>query len=372
MAEGLVTAMARPPNDDRVEYKPFPEKDSPLFLRRGNASRGGKAVLLLHGASASCDTFLQPRGSSLFDYLNQAGLDVWMLDWRGSFYVTANDANDADKSADYVAENDIPQAIKYVRDVRRSEGHDDRIAVLGHCVGAATLSMSIGAGFVEPADVDNVVLSSIGLFYEVTWDGWTKIQDRTLERVADADATFKAISPAVTPWPPAMETTYALWPTTWGPPWEGDFFRRLAFLFGQPFLVSNLHAAMDQEAVRKQFGAIPFTLYRHAAQNALRGFAAPFDAEGLLPEATKNEGINAALAETYMKREAFSPFGVTLLTGAENPLWHRDSIDRMGEWLARIGRPFNKHVLDGYGHQDLWWGKRSWHEVFPLVKAAVL
>src|SRR5205823_1015732 len=145
----------------------------------------------------------------------------------------------------------------------------------------ACLAMAMGAKKVPPADIDAVVLSSIGLFYEVTWDGWTKVQDRVLERAADADPAYRAISPdaTVTPWPDAMERTYALWPATWGPPWKDDFFRRLAFMFGQPFLVSNLHDDMGQEAVRKQFGAIPFKLYRHAAQNALRGFAAPFDAE---------------------------------------------------------------------------------------------
>jgi hypothetical protein len=128
---------------------------------------------------------------------------------------------------------------------------------------------------------------------------------------------------------------------------------------------------MTQDVVRQQFGAIPFKLYRHAAQNALRGFAAPFGEEGTLLPNTPNEQIASELGRTYIRLDPFRHLKTTLITGAENPLWHRESIDRMAEWLARRGRPATKHVLDGYGHQDLWWGKRSWDDVFPLVLEAV-
>jgi hypothetical protein len=112
-------------------------------------------------------------------------------------------------------------------------------------------------------------------------------------------------------------------------------------------------------------------VYQHAAQNALRGFAAPFGEEGRLHPATSNEEIPDKLASRYIHLEAFKDLEITLITGADNPLWHRDSIDRMAEWLARRGRPATKHVLDGYGHQDLWWGERSEKDVFPLVLEGV-
>ena len=168
---------------------------------------------------------------------------------------------------------------------------------------------------------------------------------------------------------------YQLWPKTWGPPWrdpDDDFFHRLAFMYGQPFLVSNLHAKIDKAEIRKQFGAIPLELYRHAAQNAWRGFAAKCDPMGDLDPATPNEQIPAVLARTYMNLDAFEPFTITLLTGELNALWHRDSIDLMAEWLSRNPRIlFRKHVLDGYGHQDLWWGKNSRADVFRRVLNAV-
>jgi cholesterol oxidase len=333
----------------------------------------------MHGASASCDTFLEPRGASLFDFLVGYDLDVWMLDWRGSLYVTAAAPAAANKSADYVAKFDLPLAVAAVHTHRASEGSARPLSVLAHCMGGACFAMSIGAGHIPEGLVDRVVLSAIGLFYRVTWDGWAKVQDRLLERVGDATPNLHSLSPGQTPWPVAFEEAYSAWPRTWGPPWDGDeddFFRRLAFLYGQPFLVSNLHRQMDRDAIRRQFGAVPFELYRQAGQSALRGFVATIDAEGLLPAATPNAQIPALLASTYLNLERFNPFEITLITGASNPLWHRDSIDLMDEWLARRpprprAHPRTKIVLEGYGHQDLWWGKNSATDVFPRMLEAL-
>lgn len=353
---------------------------APLFLRRGRENRDGPAVLFIHGGSASGDTFLEPAGSSIFDFLNtDHKMDVWLLDWRGSHFVTASAPGPCNESADTVAQRDIPEAMKLIRKTRIGENHPGAVAVVGHCMGAACLAMAIGAGYVSAdSGLGPVALVGVGLFYEVTWDGWSKLQDRTLDRVADEDRTIPFVTPnvKVRPWPKAMEETYKMWPKVWGPPapWDDDnddFFRRLAFMYGQPFLVSNLHERMTQEVIRAQFGAIPFKLYRHAAQNALRGFAAPFNAEGQLDPTTANDKIASELARQYVRLDAFRDLKITLITGAENPLWHRESIDRMAEWLARRGRPTTKHVLDGYGHQDLWWGNRSKDDVFPLVADAV-
>lgn len=357
-----------------VERIELPVGDAPLFLRRGREYHAGAPVLFLHGGSASCDTFLEPKGSSIFDFLNKHGMDVWLLDWRGSHFVTAAAPGPCNEPGDTVAGEDIPAAFKFIRETRDQEGHPAPIAAVAHCVGAACLAMAIGAGHVT-ADLGlgPVTFSTVGLFYEVTWDGWSKVQDRILDRLADEDDRIQFITPdvSVRTWPDTMENTYQMWPRIWGPPWDVDFFRRLAFMFGQPFLVSNLHDRMTQDVVRRQFGAIPFKLYRHAAQNALRGFAAPFGAEGTLDPNTPNEQIASELGRTYIRLDAFRHLKTTLITGAQNPLWHRESIDRMAEWLARASRPVTKHVLEGYGHQDLWWGKRSWQEVFPLVLEAV-
>jgi len=367
------------PGGARLECIPllFPG-DARLFLRRAIGPRAGKPVLLIHGASAAGDTFLVPAGASVVDFLVEKGFDVWILDWRTSFHVTAAEPALANQSADHAAAVDLPAALEAIRTTRHAEKTAYRpTSVIAHCMGAACLSMGIGAGLVTRAghEVDRVLLSSIGLFYEVSWDGWAKVQDRVLERVFAQNPGLQTVSPLVSkaaPWPAALEEVFALWPAAWGPPWEEDFFQRLAFLFGQPFLVSNLHPDVTREVIRGQFGAIPFSFYRHTAQQVLRGFAGKLDAEAALPIATPNGEISTVLSQTYLNPARFAPFDLTLLTGAGNPLWHRDSVDRMGEWLRRQPtQSVTKHVLDGYGHQDLWWGRHSARDVFPLVFRAV-
>ena len=210
----------------------------------------------------------------------------------------------------------------------------------------------------------------MGLFYGVTWDGWAKLHDRTLERLAGEQPNITSIDPGCVPWPAALEDAYHLWPPTLGPSCGVEFCRRLAFMYGLPFLHSNLAAAVDHDEIRRQFGGIPLRLYMHAAQNAYRGFAAVFDAEAELPTSVPDDEVRAELAKDYIVGEPFQALEkVTILGGAQNPLWHRDSADRMYDWLRRV-LPADrcvKHVLPGYGHQDLWWGRCSWEDVFPLV-----
>ena len=172
-----------------------------------------------------------------------------------------------------------------------------------------------------------------------------KLQDRILDRLADEDDTIQFITPDAGRLQMAGHDGRDLPHVAGGlgcTPWrvqENDFFRRLAFMFGQPFLVSNLHDRMTQAVVRTQFGAIPFKIYRHAAQNALRGFAAPFGEEGKLDPKTTQRSDPGHARQHVPRLEAFHDLNITLITGAENPLWHRESIDRMAEWLARRGGP---------------------------------
>jgi hypothetical protein len=80
---------------------------------------------------------------------------------------------------------------------------------------------------------------------------------------------------------------------------------------------------------------------------------------------------------SYLNRAAFKDRVLTLITGDLNSLWHRDSIDTMYEWL-RWGRnrdqprKLRKHVLNGFGHQDLYWGADAPEHVFPLILEGLL
>ncbi len=139
---------------------------------------------------------------------------------------------------------------------------------------------------------------------------------------------------------------------------SGTFERDEDLKVGNRLIARSTSPAIEGELPR-QFGAIPLRMYVHGARNVRRGWAARYDKE--------NDNVDLLQPEC---RERFDRLErVTLITGAKNQLWHRDSIDRMYEWLTR-GSPrdkHQKHIIPDYGHQDLLWGKDAREDVFPRI-----
>lgn len=323
------------------------------------------AVLLLHGASASSRTFEVPKDRSLAAYLRSQGADVWLLDWRGSHLVVHEALRDsATMTFDDVAAEDIPKALEVIRaHYERSGDPSTPLSVLGHCMGAGCLAMSIGGAHLTGYDVSKVVLSTLGLFYCTPWDGWLKAEDLLLERI-DASVTTVHPDAGQFPWPKPLASARRAWPRDLLPACEDSFCHGLSFLFGQPYLEANLAPGIHGPELRRQFGAMALGLFMHAGQNVRRGFVSRFDLEA--------EPSPPPADSVYLNTAPFRQYETLLLTGALNMLWHRDSIDRMHEFLLRGGARCRKWVLPHYGHQDLLWGREAATEVFPTLASALL
>jgi pimeloyl-ACP methyl ester carboxylesterase len=329
----------------------------------------GRAVLLVHGASASSRTFLVPDGG-LVAYLLERGLDVWTLDWRASSLLSrrlrkAHSARSLQPDVFHLgsaAEGELALAL----DVIRASGAQ-QVGVLGHCVGAALVTTGIlrdriGAG------VDRVVLTTLGMFCRVGLENWFKGNERVLEGLAAED--FPDGWPAISPWaatgraefrwPRQLETMFTLWramPARHA--CDSELCHRVSFMFGMPFnpeLVAAMHGASAGEAPRSleqagpehgfwgHFGEMPLGLYVQVSQSLRQGWLPDVD-------------IRRAEGELQQK---FAAFDLTLITGHDNQLWHRESLDFMYDWLRRTpergDRPrVTKHVARGFGHQDLFW-----------------
>jgi hypothetical protein len=142
---------------------------------------------------------------------------------------------------------------------------------------------------------------------------------------------------------------------------------RVSYMFGMPYIPDNIpaiHGENLRSSLPLQFGYIPVQFLLHCCQNLRRGYAAPF--------VLKGKGRSLTSQDELLNRGAFRDRKLTLITGDLNSLWHRDSIDTMYEWLLRglpSDRPLQvrKHVLPGYGHQDLHWGLSAKDDVFPLI-----
>jgi cholesterol oxidase len=352
-----------------------------LELRRHPGPAGRPAALLVHGASAGSDTFRIGEDRTLVDVLLEGGLDVWTLDWRASMnrvqdiYCKALDAGRlaATFTIDAAADHDVPAAIATMRQAPHNV--TGKIAVLGHCMGGAIVAQGIARGVIPSADVENVVLTGLALFYRGAIDNMLKAEDQVLEELLAHrgqhllhptkrwDSTVCARDPGDGPWPPLLEDPYDVWLDTPLPhSCDNAFCHRLSYMFGMPFIpdrIPNIHAGY----LPSQFGYIPLQFLLHCCQNLRRGHAAPFVADviGPLPPDTR-----------YLQRQAFKERRITLITGDLNSLWHRDSIDTMYEWLRRgrrdeQPRSLHKHVVPDFGHQDLSWGVDAPQLVFPRI-----
>jgi cholesterol oxidase len=356
----------------------------------------GPAVLLLHGGNTSGDTFLHPEGG-LAGYLARREWDVWIADWRGSPHVLPQHPRDLPPfTVDTIANEDFPALVAHVR---REVGPGRHLAVVAHCLSGCAFALAIARGHLGGArDVDAIVLTTLGLFFESCWDGWLKAEDFILERILAEAPDCWAIDPERPGgWPAVLRDAFAHWPRAWLPRPLGprDPVRELTFMFGRPYRRRALHpefgvaptgraaqcfaacaAGRGRGTLAAMFGPMPFGMYQHVAQMIRRGFAAPFDALDVLDRPRVARGATGLEGrEDDLDPGPFRGRRLTLLGGAENQLWHRDSLDLMYDWLRSAaggpGHRFAKHVLPGYGHQDLFWGHLVHEDVYWRFESAL-
>jgi cholesterol oxidase len=355
---------------------PVTTADGCQLVLRNHPGPRGSAVLLLHGASAGSDTFRIGEGKpSLVDYLVDEQFDVWTLDWRASMNCAKEIFCRNPKTSftiDAAATHDVPAAIATMR----GKGVEGTIALVGHCMGGAIVAQGIAVGAIAAADVENVVLTALGLFYKNAPDDVLKAEDQSLEQILSSgqhllhptlrwDPAVCTHNPGPGDWDPLLQGPYEVWLDTPLPHnCDNALCHRLSYMFGMPFVPGKI-PTIHKEHLPHQFGYIPVQFLLHCCQNLRRGYAAPFVAN--------NSGATLPRDDRYLKPEAFRERRITLITGDVNSLWHRDSIDTMYEWLRRgtpadQPRALRKHVIPGFGHQDLHWAGDAPRVVFPLIR----
>jgi hypothetical protein len=338
-----------------------------------DARAGAEPVLLIHAATLARDMFFVRDGGFAKALLKvqrdgRPRFDVLTLDWRSSkrlFGDFGEKAKGRATPSDYRLDQVVGD-VKSGIDLTRARHAGQRVHVVAHCIGAAATAHALAAGAVEPRALGNVVLATIGLFYRVGLEGVLKTAENIMESFESQG--IAALSPYVgepdaapsQDWPPAFKDMYAMWLETIFPHGCGiELCNRLFFMYGGDYRSNDMEDIHRSPArLREQFGAMPVGLYRHVIENCRRGWAAAWEKDD----------------PPYMLNpEPFRRLPLTLITGSENQVWHRDSIDRMHEWLHReLGKDaqtIRKRVFEDYGHVDLWWSQRA-HEpgqVFPYI-----
>jgi hypothetical protein len=326
--------------------------------RAGNGANGANGardgdrgpVLLAHGTGVRANLFYTPPlRTTLVDALLDARHDVWVESWRGSI-----DLDTCEYTLDQVAVHDHPALVRTVLEETGAE----RLQAVVHCQGSTSFTMAAFAGLLP--QVSDVVTNAVTLHVDVTPASRRRLQ---------------VLIPVMRPAMPGLDPQWAIRP----PGLRTSLFARIAelarrecgndvcamanFTYGPgPDVLwrhENLTDATHQW-ISREFGWVPTSFFRQMRACALAGHLVPVD-DGVrgLPD-----DLTAAPPRTDAR--------FTLLAGAENRCFLPSSQRRTHAWLnARRPGVDTLHVLPGYTHMDVFFGRDAARDVFPRILGAL-
>ncbi|MCU0896178.1 MAG: alpha/beta fold hydrolase [Burkholderiales bacterium] len=347
----------------------------PLCLTRfrpwhapGTAPPHGTPILLLHGFAQSSRAFVaEPLEEDLVRHLLAHGFDVWLLDYRTS---TALVSCRTPTRLDDVAACDIPAAVAHIR-----EATGDRpIAAFGHCMGAASLAMSLLGGHLGAGDdcpLGAIVLSQVPPFIVGgSYSQWRRQLAAFLRDGLRVGAINLAADDGAKAWEVVMDRLFATLPYPQGDcPHEHERYvprtdiatcKRVSGIVGPLYRHDNMKRT--HHLLHEWFGYGTLSVF---------GQIAKFFTYERLVDA---DGVNRYVTDANIRRYMQLP--VALLHGRENQVFHVESAERTWKQLKRIngnadGR-YRLITVPGYAHFDCLVGDNAHADVYPRVSAFLL
>jgi lysosomal acid lipase/cholesteryl ester hydrolase len=324
-----------------------------LSMLRFTRGGEGDAVMVIHGLTTSTDMFVMPEHDNLVSCLLEAGYDVWCLDCRMSNRHSYNLGYHR-YNLDDVALFDYPPAIELVR----SHIGDRPLHVVAHCLGSASLTMSLFGGAID--GITSVVANSVALTPRVP--AWSRVKITMAPRLIEL-AGFQYVNPrwSEDPWlTPGKVTSKVV-----------SFFHRecdvpachmLSLMWGTGWPALYSHENLDERTHRRSgdlYGPTTMHYFRHVRKMIRAGNTAVKYEPG--------DPRYASLPDDYFgqAREIETP--VLFTTGANNNVF-RDSNIECHSRLRKLGCTQHElKVFPGYGHQDVFMGKDVARDVFPTL-----
>jgi hypothetical protein len=320
-------------------------------VRRAGAPAAARGpVLLGHGTGVRSDIFATaPLRTTLVDALLDAGHDVWLENWRGSI-----DLDTCEYTLDQVAVHDHPALVEAVLE---ETGAEDLTAVV-HCQASTSMTMAALAGLLPR--VRHIVSNAVSLHIDLTPASRRRLQ---------------VLVPLLRPAMPGMDPQWAIRP----PGLRTDLYAKGAelvrrecsnpvcavanFTYGAGPDVLWRHANLTDAThhwISREFGWVPTSFFRQMARCA--------DAGHLVAVDERVTGLPDNLAAAPPRTDA----RFTLLAGAENRCFLPSGQERTYRWLeARRPGTHALHLIPGYTHMDMLFGREAARDVFPRIVRAL-
>ncbi|MGB0797770.1 MAG: alpha/beta hydrolase [Planktomarina sp.] len=307
---------------------------------------GRPPIIMVHGAGVRSQIFNPPRthGLNLDDALVQAGFDVWNFDWRASIEQAPNQW-----TLDRAAVHDFPAAIAKIIEVSGAS----EVQAMVHCQGSTSFMMSLVSGLLP--QVSNVVSNAVSLHPIVP----TLARLKALYAVPSLGRFFPYLNPQWGISAPAG------WPKVF------DFYVRAvhhecnnpvckwsSFTFGSGFPTLWRHENLDDAThdwLTGEFAHVPMSFFRQIGKSIKAGHLT-------------TTGEFSKLGESVVAQPPKTDARVVFLAGELNDCFYPESQMRSYDYMERFapGR-HSFHQLPGYGHLDVFVGKNSARDIFPII-----
>ena len=305
-------------------------------------------VLLVHGAGVRANIFRAPTDTNFVDYLIDAGYDVWLENWRASMDFAANEW-----TLDGAALYDHPRAVETVV----KETGQPQIKAVIHCQGSTSFIMSAIAGLVP--QVTTIVSNAVSLHPVVPSAARTKLTIATrpvgmITRYIDAQWGNRS--------PGLIAKLITLFVRATHHECNNTVCKYSSFIYGtgSPTLWShaNLNDA-THEWVKQEFGFCPITFFRQMDACVERGSLVRYTDTPDLPD-----DFAAYPPETEAR--------IAFFAGRNNAYFLPESQIRSYNHFNAYRPDFHSlHIVDGYGHLDMFMGQHAARDVFPQMVAAL-
>lgn len=340
------------PNAD-ISIHRFSTKDRiGLTLTRFLRETSADPVLVIHGLTTSSDMFIMPEHENLVQTLHQNGFgDVFCLDYRMSNHFPYN-LTPHRFTMDDIALYDFPAALEEMRRITGTE----RVHVIAHCLGSVSFLMSLFGEAVH--NVTSVIANSVGLTPRVP--NWSKVKLVAAPFLVEKVLQQPYLSPDFRAFPSGM---------------VGNLFGRavdlahrecdesachmLSMMWGSGFPALYAHENLDPITHRRSgdlYGATGLHYYRHVRKMVFAGRAVKYD--------PRNAALNQ-LPDDYTERVSQVQTPVLLATGSNNRVFADSNVVCAALFERLAPSRHQLIVVPGYGHQDIFMGKRVSKEVFP-------
>jgi len=331
--------------EERIPFVAADGIECDVIHVRGEQEPTKGPVLLVHGVGVRRQIWSPPLPYTLVDALIDSGYDVWIETWRASMDVPNNTW-----TLDQAAVLDHPVAVQTV--VERTGA--DSIQAITHCQGSTSFMMSACAGLVP--QVRTVIASAVTLHPVVP-----RVAKIKLQYVVPAVSRLLGYMDPQwgrrgAPWVlPKVMTAYAKLSRR---KCDNGVCKVASFMFGSGDPTLWTHEQLTPEVhewTKGEFGAAPLTFFKQIARCVQLGHLVSVEGRPELPE-------------NFVDQAPETDARFAFVTGALNNCFVPESQQRTFDFFERHapGR-HSLHIVPGYGHLDVFIGKRAHEDWFPLI-----